>query len=162
VKGLDAFGSGLAALDLAADRRAADFVATRASLTRLTALGERWTLRLDALAQQAAYVLPYNERFKIGGDRLGRGVEVAEIAGDQGIGAKVEARRALRDTVPTLGRVSFYVFYDVGAAWKHDVPGRESAATAGFGAGARGARMTATLELAEPLTHADVEGESDL
>jgi hemolysin activation/secretion protein len=42
-------------------------------------------LRIDALSQQTAYTLPYGERFKIGGDRLGRGFEVAEIAGDQGM-----------------------------------------------------------------------------
>ena len=35
-------------------------------------------------------------------------------------------RAALRD-------VSLYGFYDIGAAWKQDAPGRESAATAGFG-----------------------------
>ena len=45
-----------------------------------------------------AYVLPDSERFKIGGDRLGRGFEVAEIAGDSGIGAKIELRRDLMNT----------------------------------------------------------------
>ena len=95
VKGLDGFGSGLAAVDLVDDPRRADFALTRLSFTRLTRFGERWSVRLDVLGQQTAYVLPYGERFKIGGDRLGRGFEVAEIAGDQGLGAKVEGRSRL-------------------------------------------------------------------
>ena len=104
------------------------FLLTHLSLTRLTRFGERWSVRLDALGQQSADVLPYDERFKIGGDRLGRGYEVAEIAGDQGIGAKVEVRRELLGAPALLERVAVYGFYDIGATWKHDEPGRESAA----------------------------------
>jgi hemolysin activation/secretion protein len=162
VKGLDAFGSGLAAFDLATDPRSADFALTRFSYTRLTRFNERWSVRLDALGQQSAYVLPYGERFKIGGDRLGRGFEVAEIAGDQGLGAKVELRRSLPQAPKALHRASLYGFYDIGAAWKQDAPGRESAATAGIGFGTQGKRVSATVELAQPLTHADVEGRRDL
>lgn len=94
--------------------------------------------------------------------RLGRGFEVAEIAGDQGIGAKVEARRRLIDAPVSLGRTSVYGFYDVGAAWKQDIAGRESAATAGLGFATQGRRTSASIELAQPLTHSDVEGSVDL
>jgi hemolysin activation/secretion protein len=162
VKGLSAFGSGLAALDLATDLRTADFMLTRMSITRLQRFGEPWSLRLDALAQQSAYVLPYGERFKIGGDRLGRGFEVAEIAGDQGVGAKIELRRRFLRAPTLLGRTSIYSFYDIGAAWKQDRAGRESAATSGVGFAVQGARMSGSVELAKPLTHADVEGRKDL
>lgn len=160
--GLDALGSGLTALDLAADVRRADFTLTRMTFTRLTRLSERWSLRLDALSQQSAYTLPYGERFKIGGARLGRGFEVAEIAGDQGIGAKIEARRTLPNAPAALRTAALYAFYDAGAAWKHDAPGRESAATAGFGFATRGERLSGTIELAQPLTHPDVEGRKEL
>ena len=119
-------------------------------------------MRLDALAQQTAYTLPYGERFKIGGDRLGRGFEVAEIAGDQGIGAKVEGRRSLPGAPAALRNVSLYGFYDIGATWKNDAPGRESAATAGFGFATQSTRLSGTLELAQPLTHPDVEGRKEL
>src|SRR6185503_11560157 len=129
VKGLDGFGSGLAAIDISNDPRRADFTLTRLTYTRLRKVAEHWSVRLDALGQQTAYTLPYGERFKIGGDRLGRGFEVANIAGDQGIGAKVELRRALHGAPPALRGASLYGFYDIGAAWKNDVPGRESAAT---------------------------------
>lgn len=162
VKGLDAFGAGLTAIDLATDPRRADFALTRATFTRLARLGDYWSVRIDALSQQSAYTLPYGERFQIGGERLGRGFEVAEIVGDQGIGAKLEGRRRLPGAMPLLGGLSIYGFYDVGAAWKQDVPGRESAATAGVGFGSQGERVSTSLELAKPLTHVDVEGRDDL
>jgi hemolysin activation/secretion protein len=102
--------------------------------------------------------LPDNERFKIGGDRLGRGFEVAEIAGDSGLGAKVELRRDLKNTESFIGRVSAYGFYDFGAAWKNDQPGSESAATAGTGLAISGGSLTGYLEVAAPLTGPDIEG----
>jgi len=162
VHGLDALGSGLAAIDLPTDPRRADFTLSRATFTRLTTLGERWSLRLDALSQQTAYTLPYGERFKIGGERLGRGFEVAEIAGDQGLGAKIEARSRLLNAPAALRSAALYGFYDIGATWKQDAPGRESAATTGFGFATRGERLSGTIELAKPLTHADVEGRKEL
>ena len=161
-KGVDAFGSGLHAADLTADRRSADFLLARFTYARLKPLGPRWQLRFDTFAQYTADVLPYAERFKIGGERLGRGFEVAEIAGDRGAGAKVEARRSLARAPARFGRTSLYGFYDIGAAFKQDVPGRESAASAGVGLSARTERTTSTFELAQPLTHADVEGNKDL
>jgi hemolysin activation/secretion protein len=162
VKGLDALGSGLAAQDLTDDPRSVDFMLSRFTFTRFDRLGEHWSVRLDALAQQTGDVLPYGERFKIGGDRLGRGFEVAEIAGDQGIGAKVEVRRQLPGAPAALSSVSLYGFYDIAGAWKQDASGRESAATAGFGFATQRARVSGIVELAQPLTHPDVEGRKDL
>lgn len=160
--GLDALGSGLTALDLTTDPRRADFTLSRLAFARLSRFGEGWSVRLDAFGQQTAYTLPYGERFKIGGDRLGRGFEVAEIAGDQGLGAKVELRRALADAPALLRGTSVYGFYDIGAAWKQDRAGRESAATGGVGVAVSGRRLSSTIELAKPLTHPDVEGRKDL
>jgi hemolysin activation/secretion protein len=162
VRGIDGLGAGLTALDLADDPRAADFFALHLSLTRLTRFGERWSVRLDALAQQSPDVLPYDERFKIGGERLGRGYQVAEIAGDQGIGAKVEVRRELLQAPALLEHVAVYGFYDIGETWQHDTGFRDSAATAGFGVAKQGRRLTGTLEFAQPLTHPDVDGRKDL
>jgi hemolysin activation/secretion protein len=164
VKGLDAMGSGLAALDLEEDPRRADFLLTRLTFARVTRFGDSdgWSVRLDALAQQTPHTLPYGERFKIGGDRLGRGFEVAEIAGDEGIGAKVELRRSLAGAPRALRGAALYGFYDIGAAFKNDMPGRESAATAGFGFTIQGRRGSSVIELAKPLTHPDVEGRKEL
>ncbi len=132
-KGLDGLGAGLQALDLVDDPRRVDFLLTQLSATVYRRFATDWSVRLDAMSQFSAYVLPDSERFKIGGDRLGRGFEVAEIAGDTGIGGKLELRRDLMNSEGIFGRVSTYGFYDIGAAWKQDMPGRESAATGGIG-----------------------------
>jgi hemolysin activation/secretion protein len=157
-KGLNGFGSGLVALDLADDPRQADFLVTLLQASAYRRLGERWSMRFDAFAQTSQDVLPDGERFKIGGDRLGRGFEVPEIAGDNGLGGKIELRRDLANTESMFGRVSTYGFYDIGAAWKQDRPGRESAATAGVGLAIGGGTLTGYLELASPLTGPDIEG----
>jgi len=156
--GLDAFGSGLDASDLANDPRRADFIVTLMQASAYRRFADRWSLRLDMFSQISGYVLPDSERFKIGGDRLGRGFEVAEIAGDSGVGGKLELRRDLMNTDTFIGRLSAYGFYDVGAAWKQDLPGRESAATAGTGFALQGAALTGYLEVAAPLTGTDIEG----
>jgi len=103
--------------------------------------------------------LPDSERFKIGGDRLGRGFEVAQIAGDRGVGGKLELRRDLLNTQTMIGRLSAYGFYDVASAWKQDQPGRESAATAGTGLAMQGAKLTGYLEVAAPISGPDIEGQ---
>jgi hemolysin activation/secretion protein len=157
-KGFDSVGGGLQAPDLANDPRRADFLVTQLQSTIYRRFAEKWALRFDGFAQHSGYVLPDSERFKIGGDRLGRGFEVAEIAGDRGIGGKIELRRDLVNTEMLFGRVSAYGFYDIGAAWKQDRPGRESAATAGTGFSVSGASLTGYLEIAAPLTGTDVEG----
>lgn len=161
-RGLNAFGSELEALDIAADSRRADFFITKLQFTELLRFAQRWSVRLDAFGQQSAYVLPDGERYKIGGERLGRGFEVTEIAGDQGLGAKAELRREMTAGGALLGKTSLYGFYDFAAAWKQDQPGRESAATAGVGFALEYWRLSGFLEVAKPLTHADVEGDRDV
>jgi hemolysin activation/secretion protein len=160
-QGLDGLGSGLHAEDLVDDPRRADFIVMLMQGSASRRFADRWTVRLDAFAQNSGYVLPDSERFKIGGDRLGRGFEVAEIAGDSGIGGKIDLRRDLVDTGTLAGRVSAYGFYDIGAAWKQDAPGRESAATAGTGIAMQGAALTGYLEVATPLRGPDIEGKQN-
>jgi hemolysin activation/secretion protein len=157
-QGLDGLGSGLDAEDLANDPRRADFIVMQMQGSVFRRFADRWSVRFDAFAQNSGYVLPDSERFKIGGDRLGRGFEVAEIAGDSGIGGKIDLRRDMLDTGTMAGRLSAYGFYDAGAAWKQDAPGRESAATAGTGIALQGAALTGYLEVAAPLTGPDIEG----
>ena len=77
-------------------------------------------------------------------------------------GAKVELRRGLANAPPLLRGAALYGFYDIGAAWKQDRAGRESAATGGFGLAVSGRRVTSTIEVAKPLTHPDVEGRKRL
>jgi len=156
--GLDGFGAGLQSAGNFADSRRADFIVTLLQTTAYRRFADRWSLRLDTFAQTSDYVLPDSERFKIGGDRLGRGFEVAEIAGDRGLGGKLELRRDILDTDSFAGHLSTYGFYDIGAAWKRDRPGRDSAATAGLGLALQGAELTGYFELASPLTGPDIEG----
>jgi hemolysin activation/secretion protein len=89
---------------------------------------------------------------------LGRGFEVAEVAGDRGAGAKLQLLRDLPHESRILGKASFYGFYDFGAVWSQDSNLRESAATAGAGVGLNGGPVTGYLEVAKPLTHPDVDG----
>jgi hemolysin activation/secretion protein len=160
-QGLDAFGAGLDAPFLSHDPRRPDFLSLLLSAGVQRRYATDWTARFDAFGQFSDDVLPDGERFKIGGDRLGRGFEVAEIAGDRGVGGKLELRRDLVRTDGLLGRLSAYGFYDFGAAWKQDRPGRESATTAGTGIAIHGTTLTGYLEVAAPLTGTDVEGKRD-
>jgi hemolysin activation/secretion protein len=157
--GFDDFGAGLEAADLGDDPRRADFLLGRLGFVQLTRFNDRWSLRFDALGQWSGYVLPYSERFKVGGERLGRGFEVTEIAGDRGAGAKVELRRSFARSTALLGKSSVYGFYDIGAAWTQDLGGRDSLATAGVGLAATAGRVTGYIEVAKPLTRPDLEGE---
>lgn len=158
-QGIDGLGSGLDAHDLVRDRRREDFQLLRLQYTQLTRVREQWLVRLDVLGQQSSYVLPDAERYKIGGERLGRGFEVTQIAGDQGIGAKAELRREFASAA--WGRPSVYAFYDFGAAWKQDRREQESASTSGLGLAFDYQRWSGYLEVAKPLTNADVEGKKE-
>jgi len=157
-KGLDALDAGLRADDLPDDDRRADFFLAQMQVTSFTRLNPSWTLRIDAFAQHSGHILPDSERFKIGGERLGRGFEVAEIAGDRGLGAKAVIRRELTGSDSAIGPTSIYALYDIGAAWKENLPGRESAATGGLGVALHGARFSGYVEVVKPLTRADIEG----
>lgn len=157
-KGLNGLGAGLQAPDLVDDPRKVDFLSTQFGGMVYRRFATDWSLRLDGFAQFTDDVLTDDERFKIGGDRLGRGFEVAEIAGDRGLGGKLELRRDLTDGDGPVGRLSAYAFYDIGAAWKNDRDDRESAATAGTGLGISGATLSGYLEVATPVTGTDIEG----
>lgn len=157
-KGLDSLGAGLRADDLAVDLRDVSFWVTQLNGSASRRFAEKWTVRLDGFAQYSDDILPDSERFKIGGDRLGRGFEVTEIAGDRGAGAKVDLRRELVNTESFAGRISAYGFYDYGKAWREDASGHDSAATGGMGFAMSGASLTGYLEMAAPITGPDIEG----
>jgi hemolysin activation/secretion protein len=160
-RGLDALGSQLDARDLVDDPRRKDFLITRLQFTELVRFAQRWSMRLDAFGQQSAYVLPDVERYKIRGERLGRGFDATGIAGDQGVGAKAELRRELSAAAAPPGKTSLYGFYDFAAAWKQDRPGRKSAATVGLGVAVEYWRLSGFIEVAKPLTHTDTGRDRD-
>jgi hemolysin activation/secretion protein len=131
-RGLDAFGSDLQAADLVPDPRRKDFLLTRLQFTRLFLLSQRCSLRLDTLAQYSSYALPYSEQLKLGGEVLGRGFEVTQVAGDSGA--------------------------DLRLVWSHYGVPTESAAIAGAGLAVSKGALTGSVELAQPLIHRDVDG----
>ena len=124
-------------------------------------LSDTLTLRWDAIGQHTDDVLPSIKRFKVGGGRIGRGFEAAAASGDRGIGNKVELKRSMVDAVRWIERTDLYGYYDLGTAWRNDAPGRESGSSAGIGVAWTADRFSGYLELAQPLTHADVDGRTD-
>ena len=156
-KGLDGLGSELQATDLVPDPRRRDFLLTRLQLTGIFLIDPRWTVRLDALTQYSCYALPYTEQLKIGGEVLGRGFEVAEVAGDSGADTRLELRRDLAHSLGA-GKLSLYAYYDYGRSWSHYGNPTESAAIAAGGLAVSKGALSASLELAQPLIHPDVDG----
>jgi hemolysin activation/secretion protein len=144
-------------------KRRDDFMLMRWQITRIQVLTPRWTLRLDLLGQDTDNALPYVEQFKIGGETLGRGFAVAEITGDQGLGGRAEVRRsfAFAGALSRFGTLSLYGDYDLGAVWRQDLPGRQSAASAGSGIALNRSRASFYLEADKPLTHRDINGTRD-
>jgi hemolysin activation/secretion protein len=155
-RGLDALGSQLQATDLVPDPRREDFLLTRLQFTGLFLPGQPWSLRLDTLAQHSNYALPYSEQLKIGGEVLGRGFEVAAVAGDSGADARLELRHDPKGSWGP-GKISLYGYYDYGRVWSQD-GSSQSAAIAGAGFAVSRGALTGSAEVAQPLIHADVDG----
>lgn len=60
---------------------------------------------------------------------LGRGFEVAEVAGDSGADTRLELRRDLAHGLGS-GKLSLYGYYDYGRTWSHYGSPTQSAAIA--------------------------------
>ena len=146
----------------AGETRRPDFTILRLHYVRSAELNESWSVRGDGFAQHSAKTLPSIKRFKVGGNRIGRGFEAAAASGDRGLGAKLEVRRRLTSDSRLFGVGTIYSYYDLGAAWKNDLRGRESAASAGLGYSFRSERLSGYFEAAKPLTHVDADGNKDV
>ncbi len=156
--GIDAFGAGMQSQLAVEPGRDDDFLLGTLQIVQLTRFASVWQARVDVLGQYSNDGLADRERFKIGGDHLGRGFEVPAISGDRGVGAKAELRRDLPTLTSSAGAVSSYAYYDFGAAWRNPHGNRESAASAGVGLSLHGKWANASIEFARPLTRADVDG----
>ncbi len=160
-QGLRGFGARIGQFDSADDIPDTDFTILDFRYAFVRRLGERWSLRWDAVGQYSADVLPSIKRFKVGGGRIGRGFEAAAASGDRGIGNKLELRRPVGHAVNWLERTDLYTYFDLGTAWKNGAPGRESASSAGVGFAWGTNNLSGYVELAQPLTHADADGQTD-
>jgi hemolysin activation/secretion protein len=156
-QGLNALGSQLYAADLMPDLRSKDFLLERLRLTQLNSLGELWSLRLDAILQHSAYVLPYSEQLTIGGQVLGHGFEVSQVAGDSGGDARIDLRRRLARFADS-GELWLYGYYDYGIVWSQDGNSQQCAALTGLGVAFSKGSWSGTAEVAQPLIHPDVDG----
>ena len=159
-KGLDALRRRTAgATDLVDDPRRADFLRRAAQRHRLSAL-RRTTGRCASTPSRntRATCCRTASASRSAATASGRGFEVAEIAGDRGVGAKLELRRDL-STPSRCSGASRRTASTISAPPGSRIgPGRESAATAGTGFAISGQSLTGYLEVAAPLTGPDIEG----
>lgn len=132
-RGIDAFRASPNAITALVPRPGAEpgFVKWTGELSRLQALfsAGRWAFDLLGVVagQYSNDLLPQQEKFFLGGDRLGRGFFAGEVTGDRAVIGSVELRatsvlrltEADADGLP----VQFYSFVDLGRAWDRAAPG---------------------------------------
>lgn len=160
-QGITGLDGGVHTVNDPEDPRRADFTIARARLVRLARFGDAWSLRWDGYGLYSPHLLPSTKRFKVGGNRIGRGFEAAAISGDRGIGNTLKLDRRLNGFTGWRQNSTLYAFYDLGTTWREDTGGRESAASAGIGVSFRAGWLSGHTEVAKPLTHADEDGSRD-
>ncbi len=132
-----------------------EFTRANINLTARRGIGEDWELSGALDGQYAAKAVPSSERYSIGGAQFGRAYDPSELSGDHGLAARAELSR--RNLSTGSARLGPYGFYDLGAVWRIDqrrFDQRASAASAGLGLRATGKALSATAEIAQPLTRA--------
>ncbi len=130
-----------------------EFTRANFNLTARRGIGDDWDLSGTIDGQFAAKAVPSSERYSIGGAQFGRAYDPSEISGDHGLAARTElSKRNLRAGGLHIGP---YGFYDLGAVWRigeRRFDQRASAASAGLGVRTTGKALSATIEIAQPLT----------
>lgn len=76
------------------------------------ALGERWAVRLKAIAQASSDLLPSSEQFSVGGSEFGRAFEQAVVIGDTGAAASIELAWRPSGLPKALAGSEIYSFAD--------------------------------------------------
>ncbi len=160
-QGLTGLGGGLHTVGDPDDPRRADFTIAELRLVRLAKLEHSWSFRWDLYGQYSPHILPSTKRFKVGGNRIGRGFEAAAISGDRGIGNKLKLTRQLDGFADWRQHTGLYGFYDLGTTWLEQTASRRSAASAGVGVSFGADWLSGHVELAKPLTHPDEDGNKD-
>jgi hemolysin activation/secretion protein len=125
---------------------------------RFQRVGDSFGLTVGAGGQWTDQPLLSSEQFALGGRRFGRAYEPAELTGDRVLAFRAEPAYLGRTGSRWLGSYHLYGFYDVGKVWYNDAAPAanrpaQSLASAGFGTRVfSDDKITATLELAKPLT----------
>jgi hemolysin activation/secretion protein len=132
-RGIDGLGASSDDVTALTPRPGADpgFTKWTAEVSRLQALFTAGRWAFDALGvvagQYSGDVLPQQEKYFLGGDRLGRGFYPGEVTGDRAVIGSIELRatselrlnEAAAEGLPT----QFYAFADIGRAWDQGVAG---------------------------------------
>jgi hemolysin activation/secretion protein len=134
-----------------------DYTKFTVGLSRLQAVKGPFSLYGIARGQWAFNPLLASEQFAYGGSQLGRGYDIAEIIGDKGAAASVEARYDWALERFYLQNIQFYLFYDGGAIWNFKniggTPTKQTALSTGGGARFYMTRwVSGNIMWAQPLT----------
>lgn len=139
----------------------ADATLIRTRLGGEVALGTRFAFAFEPRAQYAFTALPAFEEFTTGNYTVGRGYDPGALAGDSGVGLKVELRGP-RFPVGDSGalQVQPYAFGDGARVWTRGIGGSDTLYSAGGGLrGAWSDRLSLDATLAVPLKNAGLLGQ---
>ena len=127
--------------------------------TRVQPLSARWAITLGVLGQWTGDTpLLSSEQLALGGRRIGRAYESAELVGDRGLALRLEPRYQGSSTLSWLPAYQLLGFYEIGEVTQVVVqsagtPATQSLASAGIGARLfMAGNVTAQVEAAWPLT----------
>lgn len=127
--------------------------------TRVQPLSARWAITLGVLGQWTGDTpLLSSEQLALGGRRIGRAYESAELVGDRGLALRLEPRYQASSTLSWLPAYQLLGFYEIGEVTQVVVqsagtPATQSLASAGVGARLfMAGNLTAQVEAVWPLT----------
>jgi len=127
--------------------------------TRVQPLSTRWALTLGVLGQWTGDTpLLSSEQMALGGRKIGRAYESAELVGDRGLALRLEPRYQASSTLSWLPAYQLLGFYEIGEVTQVVVqsagtPATQSLASAGIGARLfMAGNVTAQVEAVWPLT----------
>lgn len=134
-----------------------DYTKVAATISRLQALRGPFSLYGIFQGQASCNPLLASEQFTFGGSQIGRGYDVAELIGDQGVAGSIEAHYDRSIAKFYLQSIQLYAFYDAGMTWNYkfigNVPRKISATSAGVGMRFWGTSyITGNVFWAQPLT----------
>jgi hemolysin activation/secretion protein len=133
------------------------FTKFTASVTRVQALPDDFSILATATGQISTVPLLASEQLALGGPGFARGYDDGEISGDKGWAGSVELRysQALAKIVPNGAQ--FYVYFDGGQVWSESgTPLLNGSTLASLGGGVRINPLDplfASLEVDKPLDH---------
>jgi len=127
--------------------------------TRVQPLSARWAMTFGVLGQWTGDTpLLSSEQMALGGRKIGRAYESAELVGDRGLALRLEPRYQVASSLPWLPAYQLLGFYEIGEVTQVVVqsagmPATQSLASAGFGARLfLAGNLTAQVEAVWPLT----------